>query len=64
MRYSEYENLSSGKKEIHNFDVQQAILANVKRINGDVADLKKWRWFLAGGLTILGVLFPYLTFIK
>ena len=64
MKYSEYKSYTNEEKQIHNFDTQQAILQNVKRINGDIAELKKWRWLLAGGLIVLGVLFPYLTFIK
>ena len=64
MRYSEYKKLTSEQKELHDFELALDTNKRVKETNGKVRKLELWRSMIVGALIILGVLFPYLSFIS
>ena len=64
MRYSEYKKLTWEQKELHDFELALDTNKRVKETNGKVRKLELWRSMIVGALIILGVLFPYLSFIS
>lgn len=48
--------LTMEEKHLENKETLREILAETKNTNGRVTALENWRWYMLGGLTILGII--------